>query len=301
MVEKPSLVSHFLPNLEEWWSVLLASPWLTLVFVILTLVSVRRHGELAYGTYHAKLLGLILLAVYLVGQVLLGISSTNLGFIAMLLVVTLSDSIVVSISRSRSTYFVYDLGLVLALLFLIHPAFLILSLFFVDKLRMINSASIKHILAYIAGHLTILALATMLFATRSWEGVLLYWKGWIVPMGGLSFPHIKEIPLLLFDTIYLAAITLGVLQVIRSSTVRVRKMMSYHLQLSWVLMLIHLVYGLRGGTNYAFLIPSLFLSGGIADYLLTQRQTKWLSLALLLILTATVGIRVWLYFAPPVS
>lgn len=299
MVEKPSLMGLFLSRLEEWWSILLASPWLSAVLIILTLISVRRHGELAYGTYHARFGGLLLLLVYLVGQMLLGVTATNLGFIAMLLVVILSDSVVVSISRSRSTYFVYDLGLVLGLLFLIHPVFLILSLFFLDKLRMINSATIRHIIAYLSGHLTILLLATMLFATRSWEGVLQYWSGWIAPLSQLSLPKLLDLPILVLDASYLIAVSVAVFQIIRASTVRVRVAIGYHLQLAWILMLMNLLYGTQGGGNYSFLIPSLFLSGVMAEYLLTERRTRWLLLPLLVILAATVGVRVWLYIGEP--
>lgn len=296
MVEKPSLISLFLPQLEEWWGALLASPWFSAVLILLALLSVRRHGELAYGTYHARLIGLLLFVAYLVGQVLFDVTATNLGFLAMVLIMMLSDGIVVSISRSRSTYFVYDMGLALALLFLIHPASLVLSLFYVGKLRMIKSASVKHIVAYIGGHLTVLALVTMFFATRSWEGILQYWGEWIAPLGDLSFPKGQALPILLLDTSYLVAITLALFQVIRVSTVRVRIVMSYHLQLAWVLMLLHLVYGMQGEGNYAFLVSSLFLSSAMADYLLTQRQTRWLLLPLLVILTATVGVRLWLRF-----
>lgn len=299
MVEKPSLMSQFLPQLEEWWGILLASPWLIAVFMILTLVSIRRHGELAYGSYRAMVFGPLFLIIYLAAQVLLGVSVTNLGFLSMFMVVILADRVVVSLSRSRSTFFVYDLGLILALLFLIHPAFLILSFFFLLKLRMIKSATFKHILAYIAGHLTILALATMFFATRSWESLLQYWSGWVAPLADLHFPKLVEVPLLVLDTIYLGAISIAVTQVIRASTVRVRVVMSMHLQLAWVLMVLHLLYGLQGAGNFGFLITSLYFSGVIADYLLTERRTKWLLLTLFVVLMAVVGVRIWIYFVRP--
>ncbi|MBR8802005.1 hypothetical protein [Porphyromonas levii] len=299
MVERPSLVSLYLPQLGEWWAALLASPWLTVVFVVLALLAVRRHGELAYGTYHVRPLGLLLLLVYLVGVPLTGIFATNLGFIAMILVVILSDSVVMSISRSRSTFFVYDLGVALALLFLIHPIFVVLLPFFLGKLRTIHSSSLRHIIAYVAGYLTILALATMLFATRSWAGILQYWSGWIAPLGALHWPKLLDIPLLVLDTAYLVVVSVAVSQMIRASTVRVRVAMGYHIQLAWVLMLMNLLYGVQGEGNYGFLLSSLFLSGAIADYLLTQRRTRWLLLPLLVVLSAAVGVRVWLYLGQP--
>lgn len=299
MVEKPSLVNLYLPRLEEWWNGILASPWLSVVFIILALLSVRRHSELAYGTYHSRFLGIFFFLLYLVGQVFLSVSATNLGFMALILVVILSDSVVASISRSRSTYFVYDLGVALGLLFLIHPIFLILSIYYLGKLRMINSATVRHIVAYLGGHLTILALATMLFSTRSWEGILQYWNGWIAPLGELRLPALIDLPILLLDTSYLVAISVAVFQIIRASTVRIRVAMGYHLQLAWILMLMNLVYGIQGEGNYVFLISSLFLSGVMSEYLMAQRRTRWLLLALFVILSATVGMRVWFYFGQP--
>lgn len=293
------MASVFVPELGNRWSHILASPWLSLILVVITILSVRRHGELAYGSYHARPLGYVLLSIYILGQLLMGVAATNLGFISLLLIVVLSDSMVVSISRSRSPFFVFNLGFVIGLLALIHPSFLILSFFYVNKPRMIKSATARHLTAFFIGFAATFTFVILCFSTRSWVGVQGYCVTLLAPLLEISLPSLKHLPVLIFDAAYLGTVTIAIFQIIRNSTVRVRVVMAYHIQLAWILMVLHLLYGIRDSNSYVFLISSIFLSAVMIEYLLTEKQTRWIHLPLTIILIATVGVRVWLFLGQP--
>lgn len=293
MITKPSLVDSYLPSLGGWWLRCISSPWLFVALLIVGVLSVRRHGVLSYGSYKATFWGLFFALVCFGEQMLWGFNSANIGLIALLIIVMLSDSIVDSISHSRSPFFVYDIGLLLGLLFIIHPAFLLLIPYFILKLRRIKSGTIKHIIALLVGVLTILLIATISFARRDWSGVVGYWASWLVPIKEIHWGDLKDVVIMLLNAIYLMISSFAIWQLYHSSTIRVRAAISFHLQLAWILMALHLFFG---SENYhlGFLLGSLFLCSTMVDYLLTDKHSRWVLFPLIGILLTTIGLGVWL-------
>ncbi|MDO5017615.1 MAG: hypothetical protein Q4E10_04540 [Porphyromonas sp.] len=295
MLPRPPLIGELLPRHQDWWQAFISSPWLSIALLLSLIFSIRRHGELAYGSYRSSYIGFLLIIPYMGSQLLPGLSPGNIGLIGALIIVILSDHIVLSLSRSRSTYFVYIPGFLLGLLFMIHPGHLLLYPIIIARLKNINSASARHITALLLGTATVLLLGTMLFAERSLGGLSRYWAELVTPLAEVHLPALTEIPLLTLDLLYLGFVTIAYGITVRSNVVRVRSALKYHMTVAWIMMALHLVYGLSDGGQWIFILGSLFMSGTMTDYFLSHTKNKWLLPPLSILLAACIGYRAHLY------
>lgn len=267
---------------------LLNSPWLFVILLPLTIVLMRHHGVLAYGSYRSTVIGLLLATLYIGGQAMWGLLPVHIGLVGLLLIIVLSDEVVSSLSHGRSPFFVYDMGLQLGLLLMIHPGVLLLYPFFIAKLKSIESGTIRHISALIAGSATVLLLFTMLFAHRSWEGITAYWSSWAIPLTSYRVPHWEVVLISVLLLLFLLVCSVALWLSMRSSTVRVRNAITYHLQLSWLLMALQLLFGLQNRFLLVYVLGVLFLCGTMVDYLITQKHFRWVLIPLSIILIASL-------------
>ena len=133
------------------------------------------------------------------------------------------------------------------------------------------------------GTLSIMLIAIMLKVLPTLEGLQSYMLSLVRPLTDLSTFKLRNLPIIILDFLYLSIITFAVSRVYRSSIVRVRFSLRYHLQLAWIIMIPHIVYNLFSELGPLFLLGSLFSSSVIADYMISQRATRWLGVSLLVI------------------
>lgn len=293
MFPKPSIVSQLLPQLDTWWGLLVTSPWFIAALLIFVVLSAKRHGELAYGSTRSSLVGWLLMTLYFAAHLLLPTAQVSLGLLGLVLIIMLSDGIVSSLRHSRSPFFVHNLGVLLGCLLIIHPASILLYPFILAKLRGIKSLSGRHITALLIGTISILLLALMLFAPRSWEGVASFLQAGIAPITQIQLAPLSEWTLILLDLLYLLLITIACFQSLRTSVVRVRLALNFHLQLAWILMLLHLLYGAQSGEPQLFILGAIFVSGIMSVHFATERDSRWIVLPLTLFTLALWAFKVW--------
>ena len=296
MSSKPSIVSQLLPQLDAWWSLLIASPWLIAILLFFVVLSAKRHGELAYGSTRSSVVGWLLMALYFGAHLLLPVTEASMGLLGLILIIMLSDGIVSSLRHSRSPFFVHNLGVLLGGLLVLHPASFLLYPFILVKLRGIKSLSGRHVVALLIGTISILLLALMLFTERSWEGVASFVQRSVAPVIRVELPDPSQWPSLVLDLLYLLLITVACFQCLRASVVRVRLAMSFHLQLAWILMLLHLLYGAKSGGPQLFILGAIFISGIMSVHFATDRDSRWVILPIALFTIALCAFRLWTYF-----
>lgn len=293
MIERSPLIGHLIPRYEEWWDILISSPWLVALALLFVLLSAQRHGELAYGSSRSSLLSWVVVAIYFASHLMVEVRVVNLALWGLLFMIMLSDGIISSLSHPRSPFMVYNLGLLLGLLFLVHPGSLLLYPFFIYKLRSIKSLSGRHVTALFLGSLTIVSLLTMLYAERSIAGVKTFLSDLVAPVTQIGLPELRVVPLLAIDLLFLIFVTIAANQSMQSSVVRVRDAMSYHLQLVWLLMLLHLLYGLQGVVSNAYILGIAFFGGMMSVHFMTQKGTCWVALPLGIIAVTTLILQLW--------
>lgn len=305
MLDKTPLIGELLPQYEEWWQLLSTSPWLMGAMLLFVVLSALRHGELAYGSSRSTFLGWVIIILYfgahLIGEVsvnnqaLINQALINQAMWGLIFMIMLSDGIVSSLSHERSPFLVYNLGLLLGLLLLVHPGSLLLYPFYLYMLRGIKSASGRHVTALLLGGLSIIALMVMLFAHRSLGGIEEYLTAWALPAIQLEWPALNRLPLLVIDVIYLLFISVATNQSMRSSVVRVRGALRYHIVLVWLLMVLHIIYGVRADGHQTFITSAIFFECIMTIHFMKEKTTRWVALPLGLLAIAYLAIRGWAY------
>lgn len=289
----PSLMDRYLPSVAGGWAWLLEQPWMSVVLAVVVLISMRRHSVLSFGSHHLSIWVFLSFLIYLSSLLASGYSPLNLALISALLLLALSDLIITSITRPRTPFFTYNIGALQGLLFLIHPAYIILYPYYIINLKSIGNSSTRHISGLIMGTVSVILIATMLCAVPTIEGIQSYWLGLVRDLSSISSMSTTHLPPLIIDLLYLSVITIATIQVYRSSVTRVRFSLKYHLRLAWILMIPHLIFNLYGGVGPLFLMGSLFSSSVIADYLVAHSSARWLSLFLLLFSVLSLFFRYW--------
>lgn len=294
-----ALFYHLFPEAGGLFTLVLSQVWLAPLFVVGALILFRRHTTLAYGDLRnaSGWLTMVGVALLMIVPFFKGVASGNEAHMGLLLSILIMDRIVSSIYVRRSTFFVFDMGVMIGLLSMIHPAFLLISIFLIIKLKQLDLATIPHVSALILGISTVWLLFVFLFAEPSLNGVSSLLGDKISPLFRPTFPHLSEIPSVVGGAVFILGNMLLFRETVRGSVSRARFLNRTHIIYGWIAWGLYLFYGFGSyDHSRSFMLISLFFVSSPALYFTDRhagfrRSLVFSGLALMVLLT-----EVWPFF-----
>lgn len=265
-----AIIYQLIPPSEGSFQLLISQWWLAPILFITSLILFWRHTTLAYGDMKFIHGWEVITAVALLiaTPYAFGVSVGNNSLIQLILIIFMMDRLVNSLSVRRSPFFVFDIGILLGLLSMIHPAYLLLIPYFLFKFHQLEISSLAHTLSQLLGVTTVWLLFIFLFTEPNLSsiGQGLYTK--IAPLLSPSLPTLTDVPLLIAIIVFLISTMIifyhGYIRSIR----RVRFLYLSHLKFSWLLLPIFFIYGNFSTPSLVALVPMiLFFASSPALYL----------------------------------
>lgn len=277
-----AILYRLIPSAEGSFQTLLEQWWLAPVLVILSLIFFWRHTTLAYGDMKFANGWVIVTAVTLIVATpyLFSIPVGNSALIQLILMTFMMDRFVNSLAVRRSPFFVFDIGVLLGLLSMMHPAYLLLIPYFLIKFHQLEISSLAHTLAQLLGVFTIWLLYLFLFAAPNLSsiGEALFTK--IEPLLSPKVPALSDIPIIAALIIFLVGTMVVFYHSYIRSIRRVRYLYQSHLKYSWLLLPISIIYGeLSTPTLLAMMLMILIFASSPALYFSSLRgESRYQSL-----------------------
>lgn len=255
------------------------------LLVILLAISIRRHSLLYYGsklTHGAAPLLLILFYLPL-------IATGNPGiFFTMLLVLLTYEMLLNGYGRPARPYRTFNVGALVALLALIHPAWLLTLPLVLYRLYRIEHLDKRSIASLLLGLTSIIWVAVLLMVQPSIIGLQSFAQQHLHPLLEPQLPHHDINSVYIAQAVLLGALTIYYYSFRNRALERHRFFAACHISFAWCAYLLQLLYN-EDGTHLSFQAATLYFSVVLLQlFYRTTREKLWVTLVSALALATLI-------------